>query len=188
MKQLHAFRFRLSHPSGSTILSGGISLDAAEGAVVTPDRLQVSADASAGRSFVKLSAVAIGGDAWITNPFTGSWVKAPPGGSPFSTFDPAGLIGRILEGVTEVRFSPGASRNGATYRILGRAGAPVLEPLVGDVDPGRTVEFELLIDSASFHLSRAEIRGAVSAGEDPATVRVVDLSDFDADIEIKPPI
>ncbi|MBI2965225.1 MAG: LppX_LprAFG lipoprotein [Chloroflexi bacterium] len=188
MRQLQTFRFRLSHPSGSTLLPGGISLDDAEGAVVAPDRLQVFADASSGRSFVKLSVVAIGDDAWVTNPLTGSWVKAPPGGSPFSTFDPAGLVGGILAGVTEARFSQGASPSGGAFRILGRAGASILEPLVGEVDRGRTVEFELLIDAVSFRLSRAEIRGAVSTGEDPATVRVVDLSDFDAGIEIQPPI
>lgn len=188
MGRLQSFRFRLTHRSGSTLLAGGISLDGAEGAVVAPDRLQVAADASSGRNFVKLNAVAIGADAWITNPLTGGWIKVPPGGSPFSTFDPAGLVGGILAGVSEARFSQDASPSGGSFRISGRAGAAILEPLVGEVDTGRAVEFELLIDAASFHLSRAEIRGAVSSGEDPATVRVVDLSDFDARIDIKPPI
>ena len=188
MKGVRAFRFRLSHSAGSTVLSSGISLDSAEGAAAAPDRLQVTADASFGRSFVKLSAIVIGDEAWVTNPLTGGWLKAPPGGSPFSTFDPGQLVAGILAGVTEVRFTQDRAPAGGRYRVSGKAGATILEPLVGEVDSARTVEFDLQIDASTFRLARAEIRGAVSEAEDPTTARVVDLFDFDAGIEIKPPI
>ena len=122
----------------------------------------------------------------MTNPLTGGWIKTPPGGSPFSTFDPGQLVADILDDVTGVRYSESGNSEG-NYRISGTAGAPVLEPIVGEVDADKTVQFELTIDPSTYRLTRAEIRGAVTEAEDPATVRVVDLSDFDSAIDIKPP-
>ena len=95
MTDLASFRFELTHDSGFTALSGGLELSRA-GGVVAQDGLDLEAEAKIGRAFVRIEAIVIDEQTWMTNPLTGAWSEIPPEDSPFSFLDPVKLVADIL--------------------------------------------------------------------------------------------
>jgi len=184
---LSSFRFRLYHESGHTALPGGIVLKSAEGAAVAPDKISFTAKTTLGRAFVKIEAVLIGGDTYMTNPVTGNWAKLRPEDSPFGTFDPPRLVANILRQIEQASFAepPAAA---ADYAISARVSAAAFASLVGHVNPEYAVDVILTVDSASFHLKRVDATGRVTDAEPEDVRRIIELSDFDAAIAIEPPL
>ena len=84
MAGLDSFSFELTHDSGHTTLSGALDLIRAGGLVAT-NGLDLEAEANIGRAFVRVEAVVIGEQTWMTNPLTGVWSEIAPEDSPFSS-------------------------------------------------------------------------------------------------------
>lgn len=190
MAELSSFRFKLSHPRGVTRLPGGIALERADGSVVAPDSYEISAEASFGRSLIKLSAVVIGTDTYITNPLTGAWIKASGRDSPLSAANPAELIGEMLRSVEALEYSETPGANGE-YAIKGRASPAVLQSFVGAAADERMIEVLLTVDASTFYVKRVRLTGGVTESEpaEPSeTVREFRLFDFNSSIQIRPPL
>ena len=63
-----------------------------------------------------------------------------------------------------------------------------LSSLVGDVIDGAELDLVLTLDPDSFVLKRARISGLLQETDVPDTVRLVELTDVNSEIEIVPPI
>jgi hypothetical protein len=187
MGQVSSFRFRLTHPAGSTELLGGLALERADGAFVTPDQLSVEADAYLGTLFVGVEAIVIGNQHFITNPLSGEWSEVSPEDSPLSFLNPAGLIANILGLVREADYAS-LPKPGEDLVIEAVISSYALSPLVGDVIEGVDVDLVLTFDPASFLLKSARISGLLQEPDEPDAVRLVELTDFNSEIEIVPPI
>ncbi len=188
MAALQSFRFRLTHRSGATLLPGGFTINEAEGVVDSPDSLRLSADTVFGGGFIKINAVVIGKNTWMTNPLTRNWNEIAQEASPFAVFDPAGLIADIIDQVATNEFTePGGIVEGR-YRLAGTIPSTAWRSLVGEVDPDLMLEYTMDIDPQSFHLTEVRLLGALKAEEDEDTDRSIQLSGFDAPAEIVPPI
>ena len=187
MGQVSSFRFRLTHPAGSTELLGGLALERADGAVVTPDQLSVEADAYLGTLFVGVEGVVIGDQHFITNPLSGEWSEVSPEDSPLSFLNPAALIANILGLVREADYAS-LPKPGEDLVIEAVVSSYALSPLVGDVIEGVDVDLVLTFDPASFVLKSARISGLLQEPDEPDAVRLVELTDFNSEIEIVPPI
>ena len=187
MGQVSSFRFRLTHPAGSTELLGGLALERADGAVVTPDQLSVKADAYLGTLFVGVEAIVIDNQHFITNPLSGEWSEVSPEDSPLSFLNPAGLIANILGLVREADYAS-LPKPGEDLVIEAVISSYALSPLVGDVIEGVDVDLVLTFDPASFVLKSARISGLLQEPDEPDAVRLVELTDFNSEIEIVPPI
>lgn len=187
MAQLSSFRFKLTHPSGSTVLQNGLIVDNAEGAVVAPDQLLVEADAELASIFVGVEAVLIGDRHFMTNPLSGEWAELSPDDSPFAFLDINGLIANILGLVRESEF-PSPPGPGEDIIIEAVVRSYALAPLVGDVVEGLDLDLVLIFDPDSFVLKSARISGRLQEGDEDTAVRLVELKDFNTDIEIVPPI
>lgn len=187
MGQASSFRFTLTHPTGSTSLLGGLTLERADGAAVSPDRLSVQADSYLGNLFVGVEAIAIGDRNFITNPLSGEWTEVSPEDSPFAFLDPAGLIANIL-GLVRLAEYASPPKPGEDLVIDAVIDSSALSSLVGDVIDGAELDLVLTLDPDSFVLKRARISGLLQETDVPDTVRLVELTDVNSEIEIVPPI
>lgn len=186
MSELESFGFELTHDSGFTTLSGTLQLTTASG-TVAPNGLDLEAEAKIGRAFVKAEAIVIGERTWMTNIFTGVWSEIPPEDSPFSFLDPVKMVADILGETQEPGFVLGGNV-GDDVVIGGRITAPTLAPLVGIVDPTAVPSVEMMFDPESYILKKIIISGVVQPEDEPDTIRVITLSEFDKLILLRPPI
>ena len=187
MAAAQSFKFELAHPTGATQLPGGLFLTRADGAVVAPDRLSVNAEANFGRVFIKVQAVVIGRDTYMTNFLTGAWSAIPPEDSPFAFLDPIGLVASLVGEVTGPAF-PEPLKAGGDLVIKGRISAKPLAALVGSVDESKTVDVRLTLDPASYLLKEVLVEGAVQPGEGQNAARLIKLSGFGEPISIERPV
>jgi hypothetical protein len=186
MAILDSFGFELTHESGFTTLSGALRLSRASG-IVAPGGLDLNAEASIGRAFVRVEAVVIEERTWMTNPLTGVWSEIPPEDSPFSFLDPVKLVADILGETQEPAYVQDGESSG-DITVTGRIPSPTLAALVGTVDPDAVPSVELTLDSGSYLLKKIIISGNVQPEDEPDTIRVITLSEFDKPVSLEPPI
>ena len=186
MGDLKSFEFKLTHDSGFTTLPGALQLTTASGAVA-PNGLDLEAEAKIGRAFVRVKAIVIGEQTWMTNPLTGAWSEIPPEDSPCSFLDPVKLVADILGETQDAGFALDGDSTG-DVTIIGRITAPTLAPLVGTVDPDAVPSVEMIFDPESYVLKKIIISGDVQPEDEPDTIRIVTLAEFDKLILLRPPI
>ena len=123
----------------------------------------------------------------MTNPLSGEWAELSPEESPFAFLDISGLIANILGLVRESEYvSQPAPGEDIVIQAVIRSYA--LASLVGDVVEGVDLDLELTFDPDTFVLMSARISGRLQEGDDSSAVRLVELTDVNSDIEIRPPI
>jgi hypothetical protein len=186
MGNLKSFKFKLAHDSGFTTLSGTLQLTTASG-TVAPNGLDLEAEAKIGRAFVRTKAIVIGERTWMTNIFTGAWSEIPPEDSPFSFLDPVKMVADIL-GDTQTPGFVLASEPTGEVTIIGQITGPTLAPLVDIVDPDAVPSVEMIFDPESYILKKIIISGVVQPEDEPDTIRVITLSEFDEQVSLEPPI
>lgn len=187
MADVDQFEFELSHSRGSTALDGGLELQRAEGLVVT-DRLSVEAEANLGRLFVRVEAIVIDGQTWMTNPLTGNWSSISPQDSPFSFLDPIRLVTNVLDQTNDPVYPASGGSSGGQIILNGTVPSEALRPLVGTVLPGVLLDVELALNAETFLLDTARLTGRLQADDDENTERLIDFSGFDAVLTIEPPV
>ncbi len=188
MAEVPQFEFELTHPEGKTSLDGGLELRRADGAVISPSRLKVNAEADFEQFFVRVNAVVIDGETWMTNPLTGNWAVIAPEDSPFSFLDPVRLVTNVLAQTTDPVYpDAGATSNGQIV-LNGKVPSEALQPLVGTVLPGELLDVTLRLDPETFLLSSARLNGRLQPEDQSDFVRLIELSGFDSELVIEPPI
>ena len=187
MAEVAGFKFELTHPSGATSLPGGMFLTRAEGAFAAPDRLAVNAEANFGRVFVKVQAVVIGGETYMTNFLTGAWAAVPAEDSPFSFLDPPKLVASLLGEVKEASFAE-QPRTGGDIVVAGKVSAAPFAALVGEVDASKTVSVKLKLAPGTFVLKEALVEGALQLGEGPGAARLIKFSGSGEEIRVERPM
>ena len=187
MHDVTQFEFELTHPNGTTTLEGGLSLRRAEGTVIVPRRLKLSAEADLGRIFVKVDAIVIEGETWMTNPLTGNWSEIAPSDSPFSFLDPVSLVSNVVDQTHDPYYPDDRGRVGNNIVFEGQLPSEALRPLVGEVLPGKVVTVKLTVDSETFLLRTAELRGIFQDGDSDDFVRLIRFSGYDSALVIEPP-
>lgn len=188
MAEVPQFEFELTHPEGTTSLDGGLDLRRAEGVVIAPERLSVSAEANLGRIFVKVNAVVIEGQTWMTSPLTGNWGSVAPEDSPFSFLDPVRLVTNVLVQTTDPAYPANGGPSGDQIVLEGKVPSEALKPLVGTVLTGAVLDVELTLERDTFLLTSARLTGKLQTDDQANYVRLIRLSGFDADLVIEPPI
>lgn len=182
------FEFELTHPEGTTALDGGLDLRRAEGAVIAPGRLSVEAEANLGRVFVRVEAIVVEGQTWMTNPLTGNWSRIAPQDSPFSFLDPVRLVTNVLAQTTDPAYPAAGGASGGKIVLNGKVPSEALQPLVGTVLPGAILDVQLTVDAQSFLLTSARLSGRLQPEDGDNFVRLITFSGFDADLTIEPPV
>lgn len=188
MAGLDTFRFRLTHSRGATLLPGDFSIQKAVGVVSSPDKIQLTADTIFAGLFVKIDAVIFPDVTYMTNPLTRNWNILKADESPFSVFDPPGLIADILSEVTTVTFPDDGPISDGVIVLEGTLPASAMRLLVGGTDPGRVIDYRMSIETEKFRLVAVDLGGVIRAGEEEGTQRRIELSEFNVPVVIEPPI
>ena len=188
MAQVESFNFKLTHPEGATAIGGGLTVSKAEGSVIGSEKMQLKAEANLGRAFVKIQAIVIDGQTWMTNPLTENWAPLAPEDSPFSFLDPPRLVSNILGEVTNACYVESEQSGGDSIVITATVPSEALAPLVGVVQEGSTLNVRLTFDKETSTLTSARISGQLQVEDEADYVRLIELSDFDSNIVIEPPL
>lgn len=186
MREVERFQFSLTHPEGATAVGGGLTVRRADGAVIGSERLQLEAEADFGRLFVRVEAIVIDGQTWMTNPLTGNWGEIEPEESPFGFLDPPVVVANILGEVSEVCYFESDQSDDSTV-ITGKVASEALAPLVGAVAPGSVLDVRLTFDSETSRLTVSRIAGKLQDEDEESFVRLIELSGFGSNITIEPP-
>ena len=182
---LNTFRFQLEHNrEGATPLTESLRVTEADGRVVNPDAVSVDFAGTLGSFAVRSSLITLGDDSYMTNPLTGAWEQVAREVSPLGFFDPQRGIGSMM---TEVQSPVLIEKSDAEFVIEGALPVEALEPLLGGLMEGNTVDVRLNIESDSLYLTRAILDGRLTASEPDGVVRTITLSEFNEQVTIEPP-
>ena len=176
------FRFRLEveNPPRSGI---GLNLELAEGEVAVPDRLRADVAGTFAGIPLESQLVAVGDDEWLRNPFGDGFRRIDLGVSPLDFFDPDAGVLAVLENAEDVRLE----ERDDEYAITGDVAAETVDGFLGVDADERQLDVEVLVDRETFRLRRVAVIGPANEAEPADVRRVVELSDYGADVEITPP-
>ena len=192
LDEVLSFHFVLDHEAGRSPIVLNLAMERAEGDVLRPDRLRAEVKAvvqQLGSLKVEVTVVAVGEDAWITNPFSrDAWV-AIPGSNPLAEiFDPAAGVTSVLRGVRDARVTGEERVDGyLTWRVEGTVDGGDLESFTPAAEEGYEVVGVVWIDQEDDLVRRIRLEGPLGFEDDGDVVRLLELSDFDKSIEIELP-
>ncbi len=167
-------------------------LKSADGDLVRPDKVSLTAKAQVGPVNAQLKFIQIGNDAYLTNILTGKWEKAPSGFAydPRIVFDQDRGVSAILSKVRGWQPAPNVTINGSdTQHVTAPVPTATVNDLVSSSLRGDMVDVDLFIEPKNNDVVRivlAERPDAVTAGT--AAVRwTIDLSKQNATITVNAP-
>lgn len=178
-----SFRFRLEVENPPRSL-GGLNLTFAEGEVEVPDRLRADVAGTFAGIALESELVAIGRDEWLENPFGGGFRKIDIGVSPLDFFDPGTGVLAVLRNARDVELR----EEGDDYLVTGDVAADSVEAFLGVDADSRPLDVEVSVGKDDFLLHRVEVIGPASDDEPDDVRRVLELSDYGADVDIAPPM
>lgn len=170
--------------------SGLISISAAEGDAVAPDRLQAQTTARTPMGALELALISIGEEQWITDPLTRRWTSAPAGaaGAVAGIFDPATGIGARLMQMTDVEYFPGETLDRTpVFRLSGTLPGSVMADLAPDLAAVPVLNVDLFVTPADNRIRRVVVRQPATP-EGSVPTWTFDLSNFGQPVTIAPPL
>ena len=195
---LESMRFAVTHDIGSVYISAAAAKatevqgtwNATQGADIAIDAYLVAgpnAEPESG-TYVQLNMLVTPENYFITDPLSGVWAKRPLDNLPVPIDQIANIVGDMLETVENPQLAGQESLDGlATYRITGRAPATVMEWLLLKGIEGQYVDIEVWTDTEEKLIQKLRLTGPVGEFDDPDTVRVIVLSDFNGAVSVEPP-
>ena len=167
-------------------------LKSAEGDLVRPDKVSLTARAQVGPINAQLKFIQIGDNAFLTNILTGKWEKAPSGFAydPRIVFDQDRGVSAILSKVHGWQPADGVKINGAdTQHVHATVPVETVNDLVSSSLRGDTIDVDLFIEPKNNDVVRlilAEQPDAVTAGT-VAARWTLDLTKQNSNITIDAP-
>lgn len=167
-------------------------LKSADGDLIRPNKVSLSAKASVGPVNAQLKFIQIGDDAYLTNILTGKWEKAPSGFAydPRLVFDQDRGVSAILGKVTGWTLVGTEKVNGAdAQHVRGPVPTAIVNDLVSASLRGDTVDVDLFVEGKNNDVVRlvlSEQPAAVVQGT-TAAKWILDLSKQNDNLKIDPP-
>ncbi|MGH2535548.1 MAG: LppX_LprAFG lipoprotein [Thermomicrobiales bacterium] len=195
MADVSSFHFELTTEGGTTTILEEFELGAVVGDVVRPDRFQAEVTASFSFVSLDLDVVGIGDRLWVTDPMSsdGGLIEislTDSEGEPLiDLLNPDRLLLQAVEMIQNPTIAGTEEIDGVeTTRIEGAFDPSTLDiatpvPEMLNLNPKPVV---IWIDGEG-RVVRLRLEGPLTDAEDPGIVRTLNLSDFDAEIEITPP-
>lgn len=188
------FKMKLDHPGTST--TQGLTIDAADGDVLKPDKIKGTATVTQGNIPVDVQYIGIGSQQWLLTPLSPTWQSASDLGID---------LGKLLDPNTGISAVLGDMKNpknvgddtvlndGDCWLVQGTVPAGDLAPITGG-DPTTTNPVDTTVCVAKNTDSKGLrqpyeviLKGVVVDGDTAQTTRTFTLSKFNESIDIQPP-
>jgi hypothetical protein len=179
---------------GETLIDGNeaLRLESAEGDMSRPDKVIVEFRVSIlGAGSVSIKMITIGEESWTTDLITGNWGDAPPefGYNPSVLYDNQDGLGPVM-GKLENAEIVGTEEvnNRDAYLITGTVEPAVISLLTANTMGGDEVAVTLWIDSETSDILRVVLQEGENADKDEPATWTLNLSNFNNEISIEPPV
>ncbi len=183
-----SFHFRLDHENGSTDIPLNLKLISAEGDVGVPDRLSAEVQGKAANTSVRVKVIGIGDKSWVTNPFTRQWQSLPGDLSVSDLANPTELVSTVTKSMQDLRLAGRENVDSvSTYRVDGTVDAGALRGVIASAQTGMTVDVRVWVGASDFLPRRIRLSGRASPDEPENIVRTLDLTKYNAQVDIRPP-
>lgn len=188
LDRANSFHFLLEHENGTTPIFFDLQMDRAEGDILRPDRMQAEVTARLRGVTARSKVIAIGDQAWMTNPFTQGFQPLPTGTSVRQLFDPGTGVRRIVEAMQDPRLTENERIDGVDcYVIEGRMDSADLRAVAPIAESGLTVKVRVHVGKDDRLPRRVRLDGPLAQSEQPTIARKVSLSRFNEQMSIEPP-
>lgn len=178
---------------GTTFIDDGqtIQLEAAEGNVVRPDRVQARFQAKVqGLAISTIGLITVGDQSWTTNIITGDWELAPTefGYDATVLFSDAAGLSFVMRNAPAAEILPDEEIDGRNvYRIRTVGDQALIGAVTSNTMVGYPVAIDVWIDKETNDLLRVVLVESPSAEKDVPATWTLDLSRQNDDITIEPP-
>jgi hypothetical protein len=188
LEQVESFHFVLTHESGGTPILQGMLLTRAEGDLARPGQMKAQLSVEAMGAALQLQFIAIGDDAWLSNPFNPAQWQPLPDVTAADVLDLEALP-QVLRQVKDARLVAKEQLDGApSYHLQGTLDSADLVALVpSGAEPGLVVTVDLWISTDDPLVRRVIVSGALRSAEPATMTRTLELSGFDTPVSIAPP-
>ena len=193
MTQVESLHFTIAVEGGPAYIDteGTLSLRAAEGDLLRPDRVRATLKVGAGGLvIIELEAIGIGQEQFLTQPFSGEWQRMPSGWG----FDPTVLFDReigVEAVVSQVQWQEqlkDASIQGVRcYHLRGGAQGRLLSPLTAWLITAEHVEVEVWVGQEDWRIRQLRIEEPPKTEGGPPTVWLLQFSNLDETVTIEYP-
>jgi hypothetical protein len=189
MKALKSFHFtyEVVKPKNAKPVQGA-EIVKVVGDVTLEGNMKATIDLQSNGVPFQLGFVQAGDKYYVQDPTSQKWQSGPAQDSPLGKVNlNAGTVA-ILQKVTDPKQVGKETIDGVPcYKITGSVAAQEVAAIAGVVTTSEDFAVTLWIGQTDHLVHRIEIVGAASADEDPKTLRVITLSNFDEPVTIEPP-
>lgn len=166
----------------------GATLKKVEGEVSNPDSVRILVDVVTGLGFAKIEIVAIGEESYIKFSRDAPWTPLPLEQVPFNFVGLGVTLSDLLPVMENPTIVGRKSIEGTrAVRVDGTMVSDQLSNLITSVDSGHPIQVSLWIDESENILRRLRIGGQIFDDDAPETVRIINLLDGNASVDIQLP-
>jgi lipoprotein LprG len=185
----NAFHFSYSNEGGGAPIFSGLTLNSAEGDFVKPDKLKVKVNANFGSSVVEMDVIGVGDTAYLTNPLTREWIKAPGALSAATVFDPQTGVAALLKKMKNPTRLADETLDGVpVYHVRGDVDAADLSSYTGGRPlSGTLLKTDIWVGKQDLRIRQVRIPGKIAEEDPPNIIRTIRLTSFDQPVTIEPP-
>jgi len=189
MEALESFHFvyEVVKPQ-SAAPAQGLEIARIEGDVTADGKMKAAIDLLQNGVPLQVNFVAFGDVHYIQDPTSQKWQGVPAALSPVGKINLSTGAVQVLRKLDNLEYVDTQDIDGVkTYHLKGSVAPAEVATIVGSVSTTEPFPGEIWIGVDDHLVRRIQIEGAATAGEDPKTVRTIDLSAFDQPVTIEAP-
>lgn len=193
LRGLSSVRFSVTHENENvgTDMGSGITLNAAVGVAVFPDRAELTADTTLEEFGLSLdmAIVQIGAQTYLRDPISSVWREVPPGTLPFDFVGMHESVANALGAAANLTLADAAEVDGLPMlKLTGMLLPQDLRGLVPGAPEGDPILAETWVGRDDALTRRVRLVGKLIEADAPSMVRLLHLSGFDEPVTIEPPL
>lgn len=166
----------------------GLEVAKITGDVTADGKMQAAIDVLQNGIPLQVNFVAVGDIHYIQDPTSQRWQGVPAAMSPVGKLDLSMGAVQILQKIDKLEYVDSQDVGGVkTYHLKGSVSPTEVAGIVGAVTATTPFAGQIWIGLDDHLVRRIQIAGAATQGEDPKTVRTIDLSAFDKPLTIEAP-
>jgi hypothetical protein len=183
MRSLESAHFEMSR-AGAPITIERLVFDRAVGRYAAPSSAEAILQMRAGDLVTELGTISIGDRTWITDPVFGRWHEYEPGTgfNPAVLFDPVEGWAALLADLTAVTV---LEQGGPAHHLNATVPAARIGAVTAGLAAPQEVSLDLWLEAATLRIVRLEFS---TDGDQGRSDWLITMSDFDAPVEILPPV